>query len=147
LTAFISPYQSDRDLARTLHEQHNPPIPFIEVYVDAPLSVVEERDPKGLYAKARKGEIKGQSDASLPVFALIKQSLPVSPPRMKPPPSLRSTSEPTRWTLPALSLRLSSISRRRASSRLDRRLKVEHATLFALNTNITESYEERLSKI
>jgi adenylylsulfate kinase len=42
-----------------LHEAHNPPIPFIEVYVDAPLSVVEERDPKGLYKKARSGEIKG----------------------------------------------------------------------------------------
>ena len=61
LTAFISPYQSDRDLARDLHAKHNPPIPFIEVYVDAPLSVVEQRDPKGLYAKARKGEIKGAS--------------------------------------------------------------------------------------
>ena len=62
LTAFISPYISDRDLARNLHDGHNPPIPFIEVYVEAPLSVVEERDPKGLYAKARKGEIKGGSE-------------------------------------------------------------------------------------
>jgi len=59
LTAFISPYQSDRDLARKLHATHNPPLPFIEVYVDAPLSVVEQRDPKGLYKKARAGEIKG----------------------------------------------------------------------------------------
>lgn len=61
LTAFISPYVSDRQLARKLHEAHNPPIPFIEVFVDAPLSVVEERDPKGLYKKARTGEIKGES--------------------------------------------------------------------------------------
>lgn len=60
LTAFISPYISDRELARELHKKHNPPIPFIEVFVDAPLSVVEGRDPKGLYAKARKGEIKGE---------------------------------------------------------------------------------------
>ena len=60
LTAFISPYVSDRQLARQLHEAHNPPIPFIEVFVDAPLSVVEERDPKGLYKKARSGEIKGE---------------------------------------------------------------------------------------
>lgn len=43
-----------------MHKKHNPPIPFIEVFVDAPLSVVEGRDPKGLYAKARKGEIKGE---------------------------------------------------------------------------------------
>jgi len=46
-------------LARKLHEEHSPAVPFIEVFVDAPLSVVEGRDPKGLYAKARKGEIKG----------------------------------------------------------------------------------------
>jgi adenylylsulfate kinase len=59
VTAFISPYVSDRDLARKLHAEHNPPIPFIEVFVDAPLSVVEQRDPKGLYKKARAGEIKG----------------------------------------------------------------------------------------
>lgn len=37
-------------------------IPFVEVFVDAPLAVVEERDPKGLYKKARAGEIKGTSD-------------------------------------------------------------------------------------
>jgi adenylylsulfate kinase-like enzyme len=60
VTAFISPYISDRQLARELHQKHNPPIPFIEVYVDAPLSVVESRDPKGLYKKARAGEIKGE---------------------------------------------------------------------------------------
>lgn len=60
VTAFISPYVSDRQLARELHEKHNPPIPFIEVFVDAPLSVVEQRDPKGLYKKARAGEIKGE---------------------------------------------------------------------------------------
>ncbi|KAK1927106.1 putative adenylyl-sulfate kinase [Papiliotrema laurentii] len=72
LTAFISPYQSDRDLARKLHESHNPPIPFIEVYVDAPLAVVEQRDPKGLYAKARKGEIKEFTGISAPYEAPAK---------------------------------------------------------------------------
>lgn len=62
VTAFISPYVSDRQLARELHEKHKPgAIPFIEVFVDAPLSVVESRDPKGLYKKARAGEIKGES--------------------------------------------------------------------------------------
>jgi adenylylsulfate kinase len=60
ITAFISPYVSDRQLARKLHEDHKP-IRFIEVFVDAPLSVVEKRDPKGLYQKARAGEIKGGS--------------------------------------------------------------------------------------
>lgn len=57
LTAFISPYRQDRAVARELHEKAG--IPFIEVYVDAPLQVVEDRDPKGLYKKARAGEIKG----------------------------------------------------------------------------------------
>ena len=65
ITAFISPYVSDRQLARKLHEDHKPSIRFIEVFVDAPLSVVEKRDPKGLYQKARAGEIKGES-SSLP---------------------------------------------------------------------------------
>lgn len=59
LTAFISPYRADRAVARELHEKSG--IAFVEVFVDAPLSVVEQRDPKGLYKKARAGEIKGAS--------------------------------------------------------------------------------------
>lgn len=57
LTAFISPYRRDRETARELHVKAG--VGFVEVFVDAPLSVVEERDPKGLYKKARAGEIKG----------------------------------------------------------------------------------------
>ena len=57
ITSFISPYRADRDLARALHEAAD--MPFLEVYVDAPLEVAELRDPKGLYKKARAGEIKG----------------------------------------------------------------------------------------
>ena len=57
VTSFISPYRADRDLVRKLHEESD--LPFYEVYVDAPLEVAEERDPKGLYKKARAGEIKG----------------------------------------------------------------------------------------
>ncbi|GMM28189.1 adenylyl-sulfate kinase [Martiniozyma asiatica (nom. inval.)] len=56
LTSFISPYKKDRDNARKLHEEAG--LPFIEVYIDVPLSVAEERDPKGLYKKAREGLIK-----------------------------------------------------------------------------------------
>ncbi|KAL7415980.1 Adenylylsulfate kinase-domain-containing protein [Mrakia frigida] len=66
VTAFISPYKSDRDLARALHAAASPPTPFIEVFVDAPLSVVESRDPKGLYKKARAGEIKEFTGISSP---------------------------------------------------------------------------------
>ena len=57
ITSFISPYRADRDLVRKLHDDAG--LPFFEVYVDAPLEVAEERDPKGLYKKARAGEIKG----------------------------------------------------------------------------------------
>ncbi len=54
LTAFISPFQKDRDLVRALYGN----VDFFEVYVDAPLYVCEKRDPKGLYRKARAGQIK-----------------------------------------------------------------------------------------
>ncbi|PPQ99718.1 hypothetical protein CVT24_009701 [Panaeolus cyanescens] len=67
VTAFISPYRSDRDLARQLHAQSN--LPFVEVFVDAPLEVVEDRDPKGLYKKARAGEIKDFTGISAPYEA------------------------------------------------------------------------------
>ena len=54
MTAFISPYRIDRDKARQLLDNGR----FIEVYVKIPLAVAEERDPKGLYKKARDGEIR-----------------------------------------------------------------------------------------
>jgi bifunctional enzyme CysN/CysC len=53
LTAFISPFRSERDMARAMFEEGE----FIEIYVDTPLAVAEERDPKGLYKKARRGEL------------------------------------------------------------------------------------------
>ena len=56
LASFISPYKSDRDAVRRSHETEN--LTFVEVFVDCPLSVAEKRDPKGLYEKARAGEIK-----------------------------------------------------------------------------------------
>lgn len=61
ITSFISPYKADRDFARELHAKHNPPLPFIEVFVDASIEECEKRDPKGLYKKAKAGEIKGTS--------------------------------------------------------------------------------------
>jgi len=56
LSSFISPYKADRDEVRQLHEAAN--LAFVEVFVDCSLAVAEERDPKGLYKKARAGEIK-----------------------------------------------------------------------------------------
>ena len=62
MTAFISPYRADRDKARSLLEKED----FIEVYVKVPLEVAEERDPKGLYRRARKGEVKGFTGVTAP---------------------------------------------------------------------------------
>ena len=57
MTSFISPYRKDRNQARKIHQDSK--LSFIEVFVDTPLGVCEDRDPKGLFKKARLGEIKG----------------------------------------------------------------------------------------
>lgn len=62
LTAFVSPYAADRDAVRALH----PADAFVEVFVDTPLEVCEARDVKGLYAKARTGEIPEFTGISAP---------------------------------------------------------------------------------
>jgi adenylyl-sulfate kinase len=54
ITTFISPYRADRAMARSLFA----PGEFVEVFVDTPVALCEQRDPKGLYKKARRGEIK-----------------------------------------------------------------------------------------
>jgi bifunctional enzyme CysN/CysC len=53
----ISPYRADRDLVRALHDEAG--LAFVEVHLDTPIELCEARDPKGLYAKARAGEITG----------------------------------------------------------------------------------------
>ncbi|MBH70255.1 MAG: adenylyl-sulfate kinase [Flavobacteriales bacterium] len=65
LTAFISPYLEDRIQAREIIGQED----FIEIYIKADLSVCESRDPKGLYKKARAGEIKGFTGIDAPYEA------------------------------------------------------------------------------
>ncbi len=65
LTAFISPYREDRQRVRDLHAEGD----FVEVFVDTPLEVCEERDVKGLYKKARTGEIPDFSGISAPYEA------------------------------------------------------------------------------
>lgn len=73
LTSFISPYIADRKVARDLHESSgqggDAPLAFVEVYVDIPIEVAEQRDPKGLYKKARAGEIKDFTGISAPYEA------------------------------------------------------------------------------
>ncbi|MGW8287857.1 MAG: adenylyl-sulfate kinase [Desulfobulbales bacterium] len=62
LTAFISPYRADRERVRALVSEND----FIEIYCNSPLEVCEERDVKGLYRRARKGEIKNYTGISSP---------------------------------------------------------------------------------
>ena len=65
LSAFISPYRADRDAVRALHPEGS----FVEVFVDTPLEICEARDVKGLYARARTGEIPEFSGISAPYEA------------------------------------------------------------------------------
>lgn len=73
LTSFISPYRADRELARKTCEEGK--LRFIEVYIETPLEVAEKRDPKGLYKKARAGEIKGFTGIDDPYEAPEKPEL------------------------------------------------------------------------
>jgi len=72
-TSFISPYRADRDQARQVHEAAG--LPFIEVFVKASVEVCETRDPKGLYRKAKAGEIKEFTGVSAPYEEPLRPEL------------------------------------------------------------------------
>jgi adenylylsulfate kinase len=71
ITAFISPYRADRDRVRATLAAGD----FVEVFVDAPIEICEARDPKGLYKKARAGELKGFTGIDDPYEAPLKAEL------------------------------------------------------------------------
>ncbi len=71
LTAFISPFQKERDAVRSLVKEDE----FIEIFIDTPLKVCESRDPKGLYQKARNGEIPNFTGISSPYEAPTKPEI------------------------------------------------------------------------
>ena len=73
LSSFISPYKDDRDEVRDLHEQAS--LEFIEVFVDCSLEEAERRDPKGLYKKARAGEIKNFTGIDDPYEAPVNPEI------------------------------------------------------------------------
>ena len=62
ITSFISPFESERKMVRSLMSENE----FVEIFVDTPLSICEERDVKGLYAKARSGQIPNFTGISSP---------------------------------------------------------------------------------
>jgi adenylylsulfate kinase len=73
MTSFISPYRKDRDLVRDLHVKGN--LPFIEIHMATPIETCEQRDPKGLYKKARAGELKGFTGIDDPYEAPLKPEM------------------------------------------------------------------------
>ncbi len=73
LSAFISPFRKDREIVKELVEEDE----FIEVYVDTPLAVCESRDPKGLYKKARAGEIPNFTGISSPYEAPLSADITI----------------------------------------------------------------------
>jgi bifunctional enzyme CysN/CysC len=77
LVPVISPYRADRDRARQAHGAAG--LRFVEVFVDTPLAVCEQRDPKGLYARARAGELRGLTGVDAPYEAPLSPDLVVRP--------------------------------------------------------------------
>ncbi len=75
MTSFISPYRQDRDAVRALHAAAQ--IPFIEVHVNTPIATCEQRDPKGLYKKARAGQLKNFTGIDDPYEAPEKPELTI----------------------------------------------------------------------
>jgi bifunctional enzyme CysN/CysC len=77
LVPLISPYREGRDRARAAHVAAG--LPFVEVFVDTPIELCEQRDPKGLYAKARAGEITGFTGIDDPYEAPVEPELRLTP--------------------------------------------------------------------
>jgi adenylylsulfate kinase len=73
MTSFISPYRKDRDIVRALHVEGK--LPFIEIHVATPIETCEQRDPKGLYKKARAGQLKNFTGIDDPYEAPLQPEL------------------------------------------------------------------------
>lgn len=75
MTSFISPYRKDRDLVRALHDEGK--LAFLEIYLNTPIETCEQRDPKGLYKKARAGQLKNFTGIDDPYEAPAKPELTI----------------------------------------------------------------------
>lgn len=80
IVAFISPFRAERDAARRLFEAGE----FVEIFVDTPLAVAEARDPKGLYRKARRGELKNLTGIDSPYDTPENPELRIDTTRLSP---------------------------------------------------------------
>lgn len=77
IVPLISPYRAARELARRLHDAAG--LPFVEVFVDTPLAECERRDPKGLYTRARAGELRGMTGIDDPYEPPLAPELVLTP--------------------------------------------------------------------
>ncbi len=77
IVSLVSPYREDRDSARETHQEAG--LPFLEVFVDTPLEICEQRDPKGMYGKARRGEIRDFTGVDAPYEAPRRPDLLLRP--------------------------------------------------------------------
>ncbi len=77
LVPLISPYRAGRERARSIHEAAG--LTFVEVFVDTPIGICEQRDPKGLYAKARAGELTGFTGVDDPYEPPLSSELVLTP--------------------------------------------------------------------
>src|SRR5262249_31237958 len=75
MTSFISPYRKDRDTVRALHAAEQ--LAFVEIYLNTPIETCEQRDPKGLYKKARAGQIKNFTGVDDPYEAPLRPELTI----------------------------------------------------------------------
>jgi bifunctional enzyme CysN/CysC len=89
LVTFISPFRADREMARGLFSEDE----FIEVFIDTPLAAAEQRDPKGLYAKARRGEIKNFTGIDSPYEAPLSPEVVIRTENQLPQQSLAALIE------------------------------------------------------
>jgi adenylylsulfate kinase-like enzyme len=77
VVSLISPYAAQREHVREIHAEHD--LPFVEVWVSTPLEECERRDPKGLYARARRGELRGMTGIDDPYEAPERPDLEIRP--------------------------------------------------------------------
>jgi adenylylsulfate kinase len=75
MTSFISPYRKDRDAVRALHVEGQ--LPFVEIHASTPIETCEQRDPKGLYKKARAGQLKNFTGIDDPYEAPLRPELTI----------------------------------------------------------------------
>ncbi|GAA1094042.1 adenylyl-sulfate kinase [Tsukamurella spumae] len=93
VASLISPYREDRDRIRAQHEEAG--LPFLEVFVDTPIDLCAERDPKGMYAKARAGEIADFTGVSAPYEVPERPELVLRPEDGEPAEQARTVLD--RW--------------------------------------------------